>query len=461
MDSSDALRRHIQQQQQRQQQQHHHHHHLHHHHHPGADVEDEVPLDPNMLYAAASSEHVDAISSLVRDDDFSALDSHEGSISGGSGGGGSGVESTNISVVDSDPVIHESRRGHDDGGNGLPGVHLDGNDNDVAGIMVDPAIGHDHGADTIMRSTEQVTVFHCPVQSCLNKTRAKRGRRAMLRHLRSRMNDDREHAEALSAFLRRATPMTKQERSRKTSATYREKHQTLAEEQAKDAGEPYMAPLYNPVLVKKHEAYVRKKIKTALDAADRPTWPVAPGTSAADNASSSLLRRHLGTMQANVLWLLQELGNKVYFPPGTDIPSKLHTQEEMFRRGVREMEQQFPDRADQIRYAAGQLDDKQQFEHACMAFQIWKKQDDLSRARRQLDKERYERECEEAARRMEEYDYERTDEGINRKVADEMAKWTERMRDKLREQWHAGAEADKQLQEAARLAHMQQQEHGS
>ncbi|KAK9388540.1 hypothetical protein V1515DRAFT_597216 [Lipomyces mesembrius] len=376
-----------------------------HSHRPG---DDDVPIDPHMLYHASSS-------SLGHDDDDVML---------------VGSPLTGPDELSPTP-------------SGTPEFDID----IPTSIAPPPSrstepsqisnLSHHAAPNTAsLTSTEQVTVFHCPVPNCTTKTYAKRGRRAIIRHLKTR-NDSAHHA-ALEHFGKPRPAMTKQERSRKTSATYREKHHMLAQQQAAEAGEPYLAPLYNPVLVKKHEAYVRKKVKIALASVERPAWPTAPGTSVADSVATSLLQRHLKNMETNVLWVLQEMDNSVYFPPGSDIPAMLSRDDgEYYKRRLHDLEDRFPARGEQIRKAAMQLDSSEALGRASIEFQVWKKQDDMARAKRQLDRERYERECEEAMRRIEEYEKERTEGGIEEKVAIEMAKWREKMGDKLREHWRA------------------------
>ncbi|KAK9324518.1 hypothetical protein V1517DRAFT_317227 [Lipomyces orientalis] len=373
------------------------------HPHSHRSRDDDVPIDPHMLYHASSS-------SLGHHDEDVML------VGSPLTGPEEGSSPTSSDTPDYDVEIPTSMA--------PPPSQL-------------PNVSHRTAPNAAsLTSTEEVTVFHCPVPNCTTKTYAKRGRRAIIRHLKTR-NDAAHHA-ALEHFGKPRPAMTKQERSRKTSATYREKHHLLAQQQAVEAGEPYLAPLYNPVLVKKHEAYVRKKIKSALASVERPAWPAAPGTSVADSMAASLLQRHLKNMETNVLWVLQEMDNSVYFPPGSDIPAMLSRDDgEYYRRRLRELEERFPTRGEEIRKAAAQLDSSEALGRASIEFQVWKKQDDMARAKRQLDRERYERECEDAMRRIEEYEKERTDEGIEEKVAVEMTKWREKMADKLREQWRS------------------------
>ncbi|KAK9237038.1 hypothetical protein V1525DRAFT_405108 [Lipomyces kononenkoae] len=379
------------------------------HPHSHRPSDDDVPIDPHMLYHATSS----------------SLGHHDQDVM----------------------LVGSPLTGPDDGPSPTPSGTPEF-DIDIPTSMAAPpsrstqpsqisSLGHAVAPSTVsLTSTEQVTVFHCPVPNCSTKTYAKRGRRAIIRHLKTR-NDAAHHA-ALEHFGKQRPAMTKQERSRKTSATYREKHHMLAQQQAAEAGEPYLAALYNPVLVKKHEAYVRKKIKSALASVERPAWPAAPGTSVADSVAASLLQRHLKNMETNVLWVLQEMDNSVYFPPGSDIPAMLSRDDgQYYRRRLRDLEARFPARQEQIRLAAAQLDSPDALGRASIEFQVWKKQDDMARAKRQLDRERYERECEEAMRRIEEYEKERTEGGIEEKVEIEMAKWREKMADKLKDQWRA------------------------
>ncbi|KAK9457537.1 hypothetical protein V1511DRAFT_508979 [Dipodascopsis uninucleata] len=389
----------------------------------------EVPLDPDMLYATSpdsvTADHDDiVVASALVNSEVDAVDSHLNR-----GANTRGYRSQN---EDEDLQLSNGQESAINFQNFQNGGRHESSAS-IATALAISSIPNAIGSSSIT-STEEITVFHCPVPMCSMKTYAKRGRRAILRHLKSRT--DHQHVLALSRFSRKTAPMTKQERSRKTSATYREKHQQLSEQRAREAGEPYLAPLYNPVLVKKHEAYVRKKIKAALDIIAKPQWPAAPGQTPSDAASTTLLQHHLHNMETNVLWILQELDNSVYFPSGADIASMMARDGgEYYRRRLRELEERFPDRSVQIRQAMTQLDDQEALERASVEFQVWKKHDDLARAKRQLDRERYERECEEAIRRIEEYERERTEEGIEGKVQVEMMKWRERMTQKLRQQW--------------------------
>ncbi|KAK9465363.1 hypothetical protein V1512DRAFT_266150 [Lipomyces arxii] len=357
-------------------------------------VNDDVPLDPHMLYASASS----AATHHHSQDD----------------------ESDGDDVAD---ILAQSNN------------QFEISSSVMSNSIAQPADGSEHEGVSLT-STEQVMVYHCPVPNCPTKTYAKRGRRAILRHLKTRT--DSAHSTALEQFGKGRATMTKRERSRKTSAIYREKHNYLSQQQAEQVGEPYLAPLYNPVLVKKHEAYVRKKIRTALDSVENPVWPTAPGQSHQDTVSATLLHRHLKSMENNVLWILQEMDNSIYFPAGSDIPRMLARDGgDYYRRRLRELEERFPAREQQFQQAARQLDNPELLERAIVEFQVWKKQDDLARAKSQLDRERYERECADAMNRIEEYDRERTEEGINEKVNIEMDRWREKMAKKLREQWQS------------------------
>ncbi|KAK9383281.1 uncharacterized protein V2V93DRAFT_364730 [Kockiozyma suomiensis] len=361
------------------------------------DSADEVPIDPHMLYHPHHGEHDEA------DDDDAEVEALLNNVD----------DSDHLQFLDELPTSQSRPPRHPD-------------------AMV-PAIFRQRPKYV---ETEQVTVYHCPVTNCATKTYAQRGRRAILRHLRTKTDD--AHVAALQHFTQSRGKMTKQERSRKTSRTYREKHSKEAQERASMDGAPYLAPLYNPVLVKKHEAYVRKKIQTMLDSVPKPCWPAAPGMSAADAAVSSLLQQHVTNMQTNVLWILQEMDNSVYFPPGADIPAMLSGDGgDYYRRRLRELEDKTPAKASQIRTAAAQLDSPEALRRASIEFQVWKKQDDLQRAKRQLDRERYERETEEAARKVEEWERERTKEGIDEKVEEEMQKWKDKIAEKLREKWRA------------------------
>ncbi|KAK7203019.1 hypothetical protein BZA70DRAFT_89760 [Myxozyma melibiosi] len=385
----------------------------------------EVPIDPHMLYhhpqhPSSLSTHHHATDDEEEDDDDDDSDQN-----------GHGTGNPDNAAVEALLGNHHHHIHHHD-----PSSFLD----ELPTSHTRPPRHPDAMVPAILRQrpkyveTEHVVVYHCPVTDCPTKTYAQRGRRAILRHLRSRTDD--AHVAALEHFSQSRSAMTKQERSRKTSRTYREKNLKEAQERAALDGAPYLAPLYNPLLVKKHEAYVRKKIKTVLDSIPKPSWPVAPGLSAADAAVNALLQQHAAEMQTNVLWILQEMDNCVYFPPGADIPAMLSGEGgEYYRRRLRELEERLPSRVAQIRAAAVQLDSPGALTRASVEFQVWKKTDDIQRAKRQLDRERYEQETEEAARRIEEWERERTKEGIEEKVEEEMRKWKEQMTEKLREQW--------------------------
>ncbi|KAK9449774.1 uncharacterized protein V1518DRAFT_414613 [Limtongia smithiae] len=278
-------------------------------------------------------------------------------------------------------------------------------------------------------TAENVLFFRCPVSTCTTKTAAKRSRRAIMRHLRAR--PDADHRSALLVFSQqnRAT-MTVRERSRKTSATYREKHTCIAQQRADDVGAPYLAPLFNDVLVKKHKAYVRKKILASLASVPKPSWPVLH-TASADSAFTTYTQ----SMQTNLLFVLHELDQSVYFPPSADIPTLLRDGESYYRGCLQRLETRHPARRAQLEHVRAQLDDPDMLVRASAEFDVWKRDADLARARQKLDRERYEGECYNAAKEMEAWEKERTQCEIERRVDEEMRTWRSRLAMKLKLEW--------------------------
>ncbi|KAK9470054.1 uncharacterized protein V1510DRAFT_424134 [Dipodascopsis tothii] len=300
--------------------------------------------------------------------------------------------------------------------------------------MVGRPVGRPPASDEPLSTTEQVTVYLCPVQGCDTKTYAKRGRRAILRHLKTKSAADVEHLRALAQYSTRE-PMTKQERSRKTSATYREKHQLLAQAAAQAAGEPALAPLYNHVLVKKHEAYVYKKVRAALDAVPRPVFPAELD---AGKPEKDVREPPGAAMEANLLWILQEMDHRIYFPPDADVHTVLNKDDvtlmAFYKRRLRELAEQYPHKAAGFDTAVAQLENDDLLRQAIAEFQDWKRQDELARAKHQLDLEQHERDRVQANRIIEEYDRERTAEAIQARVREEMDRWRAKMTEKLRAQ---------------------------
>ncbi|KAK9459648.1 uncharacterized protein V1516DRAFT_680458 [Lipomyces oligophaga] len=425
--------------------------------HPDSDV----PLDPHMLYtAAAHAENrllsdsttraaveaaaVAAVNALANSLDGSTelapTEDHVSDV----------TQNTGPDDVDEHDFIVESREdGKLTGENELSALH----DADQSAFsstwpgfqMMSSDIGD--MAPLIQSksftSTEQVIVFHCPVPGCLSKTYAKRGRRAIMRHLSQRK--DPEHVAAFALYGRTRTTMTKRERSRKTSATYREKHQDIATRLADEQGTPYLAPLYNSVLVKKHEAYLRKKIRAALDAVEEPSWP----TSVLDQIEKMKANSHSSStapvgaikpeepneMRVNIFWLLQELDGSFPYRHGADIVSSLLASEQIYRHRLHELQNRYPERNQDIASALTQLEHPELLQYSGDRYKEWKKAQDLQRARQKLDLERYKNECEEVMEKFKEWREERTPEGFERKVKQEMEKWRTKVAEKLRDQW--------------------------